>query len=127
MRPFVHPAIEDISIEAVLHALADPVRVAICAELSGPRCTANCSAFQQILNEEPVPKSTLSQHFRILREAGLIRSERRGVEVLNASRFAEFDARFPGLLTSIVKAYQLQIAEKQANVKNKRRTSRRST
>ncbi len=120
MRPFLHPAIEDISIEAVLHALADPVRVAICTELSGPGCTANCSAFQEIL-KEPIPKSTLSQHFRILREAGLVRSERRGVEVLNSFRFAEIDARFPGLLTSILSAYKLQITERQAHSKRKRR------
>ena len=120
MRPLVHPAIEDISVEAVLHALADPVRVAICAELSGPGCTANCSAFQEVLNE-PVPNSTLSQHLRILREAGLIRSERRGVEILNSPRFAEIDARFPGLLTSIVNAYNVQIAKKQAHSKKKKR------
>ena len=120
MRPLVHPAIEDISVEAVLHALADPVRVAICAELSGPGCKSNCSAVQEILNE-PVPKSTLSQHFRILREAGLIRSERRGVEVLNSSRCAEIDARFPGLLTSIVNAYELQISGRQVRSKKKKR------
>ncbi len=120
MRPLVHPAIEDISVEAVLHALADPVRVAICAQLSGPGCTANCSAFQGILNE-PVPNSTLSQHLRILREAGLIRSERRGVEILNSSRCAEIDARFPGLLTSIVNAYNIQIAKRQGHSKKKKR------
>ncbi len=120
MRPLLHPAIEDVSIESVLHALADPVRVAICAELSGPGCTANCSSFQEIANQ-PIPKSTLSQHFRILREAGLIRSERRGVEVLNSSRFAEIDGRFPNLLKSIVNAYKLQIEERQAHPGKKKR------
>ncbi len=120
MRPLLHPAIKDITVEAVLHALADPVRVAICAELAGPGCTANCSAFREILNE-PIPKSTLSLHFRILREAGLIRSERRGVEMINSSRCEEIDARFPGLLASIVNAYQLQIAEKEAQSKRKNR------
>ena len=119
MRPLLHPAIEDISIEGVLHALADPVRVAICAKLSGPGCSANCSAFQEILNQ-PVPKSTLSQHFRILREAGLIRSERHGVEVLNFSRFEEIDARFPSLLAAIVNAYKLQIAEREAHSKKRK-------
>ena len=120
MRPLVHPAIEDISVEAVLHALADPVRVAICAEQSAPECKSNCSAVQEILNEA-VPTATLSQHFRILREAGLIRSERRGVEVLNSSRCAEIDARFPGLLTSIVNAYELQISGRQFRSNNKKR------
>ena len=120
MRPLLHPAIEDIAVEALLHALADPVRVAICAELSGPGCTANCSAFREILNE-PIPKSTLSSHFRILREAGLIRAQRRGVEMLNSSRFEEIDARFPGLLASIVNAYKLQIAQREAQSKKKKR------
>ncbi len=79
-----------------------------------------CSAFREILNE-PIPKSTLSLHFRILREAGLIRGERRGVEMLNSSRFQEVDARFPGLLAPIVNAYKLQIAEREAQSKKKKR------
>ncbi len=120
MRPLLHPAVEDIAVETLLHALADPVRVAICAELSKPRCTANCSAFREILNE-PIPKSTLSLHFRILREAGLIRGERCGVEMLNSPRFEEIDARFPGLLASIVNAYKLQIGERDAQSKKKKR------
>jgi len=120
MRPFIHPAIGDITVEAVLHALADPVRVAICAEIAGQECAANCSAFQRIL-AEPIPKSTLSLHIRVLREAGLIRSEHRGVEVLNSSRCAEVDLRFPGLLGSIVSAYGLQMADGKTHPKwNKR-------
>jgi hypothetical protein len=34
MRPLIHPSIEDITVEGILHALADPVRVAIYAELA---------------------------------------------------------------------------------------------
>jgi DNA-binding transcriptional ArsR family regulator len=111
MRPLVHPALEDISLEGLLHALADPVRFAIFAQIASQQCSASCSAFQDVLTE-PIPKSTLSQHFRILREAGLIRSERRGVEVLNSSRCEEIDTRFPGLLSSIVHAYMLQSTSK---------------
>jgi DNA-binding transcriptional ArsR family regulator len=55
-----------------------------------------------------VPKSTLSQHFKALREAGLIRSERRGVEMYNTPRCAEIDRRFPGLLAAIVNAHKMQ-------------------
>ena len=120
MRSLLHPAIEDVSVEAVLHALADPVRVAIFAELAGQECKANCSSFREILNQ-PIPKSTLSLHFRVLREAGLIRGERRGVEMLNTSRCEEIDARFPGLLASIANAYRLQIEEKEAQSKKKKR------
>lgn len=119
MRLFSHPAIEDITVEAVLHALSDPVRVAIYAEIVEQECAANCSTFQQVL-AEPIPKSTLSQHIRVLREAGLICSEHRGVEVLNTSRCAEVDIRFPGLLGSIVSAYGRQTADVKRHAKRKK-------
>ena len=95
MRPLIHPAMDDVTVEAILHALSDPVRVAIFAEIVGQDCSQNCSSFLQV-EGEAIPKSTLSQHFKILREAGLIRGERRGVEMHNASRCAEVDARFRG-------------------------------
>ncbi len=57
------------------------------------------------VSKKTVPKSTLSQHFKALREAGLIRSERRGVEMLNTSRCAEIDSRFPGLIAAIINAH----------------------
>ena len=119
MRRFNHPAVEDITVEAVLHALSDPVRAAICAEIVGQDYAANCSTFQKLL-AEPIPKSTLSQHIRVLREAGLIRSEHRGVEVLNSSRCAEVDTRFPGLLGSIVSAYGMQRADWKSKAKQKK-------
>jgi DNA-binding transcriptional ArsR family regulator len=52
-----------------------------------------------------IPKSSLSQHFKVLREAGLIRSERQGVEMRNTSRCGEVDVRFPGLLPAILDAH----------------------
>ena len=55
-----------------------------------------------------IPKSSLSQHFRVLREAGLIRSERHGVEMRTFARSAEVEARFPGLLGAILDAYQTE-------------------
>jgi DNA-binding transcriptional ArsR family regulator len=107
MRPLFHPSVEEISVEAILHALSDPVRVAILAELAGSQCSHSCSEFLQV-REKDIPKSTLSQHFKALREAGLIRSERRGVEMHNTSRCAEVDERFPGLIEAIVKAHHIQ-------------------
>ena len=109
MRPLFHPAIDDVPVEAILHALSDPVRVAIFADIVGQDCTQKCSNFIH-LNETPIPKSTLSQHFRILREAGLIRGERRGVEMHNVSRCAEIEQMYPGLLAAIVQAHTLQLA-----------------
>src|ERR1700748_2452910 len=94
MRPLSHPSVEDISVEAILHALSDPVRVAIFAELVGSECSHNCSSFLNI-SERSIPKSTLSQHFKVLREAGLICGERRGVEMHNTSPCAGQDKSFP--------------------------------
>ena len=108
MRPLVHPSIDDVTVEGILHALSDPVRVAIFADIVGSDCSQNCSNFLNV-SDKAIPKSTLSQHFKALREAGLIRGERRGVEMQNSSRCAEIEKRFPGLIPAIVDAYKIQL------------------
>src|SRR5246127_3917669 len=110
MRPLFHPSIEDVTVEGVLHALSDPVRVAIYADIVAQECAQNCSIFLTV-RDKAIPKSTLSQHFRILRESGLIRSERHGVEMHNVSRCAELEKRFPGLIRAIVTAHTIQSAD----------------
>jgi DNA-binding transcriptional ArsR family regulator len=124
MRPLVHPSIDDVTVEGILHALSDPVRVAIFADIVGSGCAQNCSNFVNV-SDKPIPKSTLSQHFKALREAGLIRGERRGVEMQNTSRCTEIEKRFPGLLTAIVNAYNLQLPGKPSGG-NGRKPARRS-
>lgn len=99
-RPFVHPAVEDVALESVLYALADPVRLAIVSKLIAGGCPMNCSTAAP----DRLPKSTQSHHYKVLREAGLIRSERRGTEVVNTLRCEEIDAKFPGVLPAILKA-----------------------
>ena len=111
MRPLVHPAIDDVTVEGILHALSDPVRVAIFADIVGSDCSQNCSNFLNV-SDKAIPKSTLSQHFKALREAGLIRGERRGVEMQNTSRCAEIEKRFPGLIAAIVNAHKIQLVGK---------------
>jgi DNA-binding transcriptional ArsR family regulator len=118
MKPLIHPEIADVPVEAILHALSDPVRVAICAEIVGQECSQNCSTFLHA-GGKPIPKSTLSQHFKILREAGLIRGERRGLEMHNTSRCAEVDARYPGLIATIVNAHKIQLADEARRGKKK--------
>lgn len=119
MRPLVHPSIEDVSVEAILHALADPVRLAIYARIIGSQSSRSCSALMTGTAVD-VPKSTLSQHFKVLREAGLIRSERLGVEMQNSSRCAEVEARFPGLVPAVMSAYEAQ-QKREARVGGDRR------
>jgi DNA-binding transcriptional ArsR family regulator len=125
MRPLFHPSIEDVTVEAILHALSDPVRVAIYADIVGSQCSQSCSNFLKV-SEKAIPKSTLSQHFKALREAGLIRGERHGVEMLNTSRCAEIEKRFPGLIAAIVNAHNVQMKEKtRAGKRNPLRRSAR--
>ena len=110
MKPLIHPDIDNITVEGILHALSDPVRVAIYADMAGAGCAQTCSTFLQVV-DRPIPKSTLSQHFRTLREAGLIRSERQGVEMLNTTRCGEIEQRFPGLIPAILNAHAIQQRE----------------
>jgi DNA-binding transcriptional ArsR family regulator len=126
MRPLFHPSIEDVTVEGILHALSDPVRVAIFADIAGSNCSQNCTTFVNV-SERPIPKSTLSQHFKALREAGLIRGERRGVEMQNTSRCTEIDQRFPGLIAAIVNAHNIQSRDKsQSGNSIKRKPAKRS-
>jgi len=100
MVQFVHPARQDITLSGVLSALADPNRLRIIKGLLGQKDVMSCTA------AAPCPhmaKSTLSNHFRVLREAGLIHTSKQGVEHRNAVREADINARFPGLLKSILK------------------------
>jgi len=123
MRPLIHPSIDDVTLEGILHALADPVRAAIYADLAARDRAATCSAFVNVVDRE-IPKSTLSQHFRALREAGLIRSERAGVEMRSHTRCKEIEQRFPGLISSIMNAYAIESGEKSRAAKRKARKSR---
>jgi DNA-binding transcriptional ArsR family regulator len=107
MRPLFHPSLEEVTVEGILHALSDPVRAAIFADIVAQECAQKCSTFLTV-SEQAIPKSTLSQHFRVLREAGLIRGERHGVEMHNLSRCAEIERRFPGLMLAILNAHTIQ-------------------
>jgi DNA-binding transcriptional ArsR family regulator len=86
-------------ITAVLQALADPIRLAVVRELATSDQPRPCGSFLQ-----PVTKSTLSHHFRVLREAGIIEQRIEGTRKLTSLRRAELDAAFPGLLDSLVRA-----------------------
>ncbi len=111
-RPLTHPNIEDTTVAGILHALADPVRLTIVRELLRAEANLNCTQMADRLEVE-MPKSTCSQHYRILRESGLIFSERKGVELTSRVRMHELERRFPGLLQSILKAYEQETLETQ--------------
>lgn len=93
-----HPAREDLDLPSVLHALSDPVRLEIVAGLADGAERA-CGSF-----DVGVTKSTCTHHFRVLREAGLIRQRQQGTMRLNSLRRDDLEARFPGLLATILAA-----------------------
>jgi len=81
----------------VLRALADPVRLDLVRQLSRSDSAIACGRF-----DTRVAKNTLSHHFKILREAGIIATHREGGQSLNVLRTDELDAAFPGLLTAVL-------------------------
>ena len=96
-RPLQHPTRDAITLDGVLHALADPVRRGIVRKLlasPGLHCAGGC--------RPDLAPSTVSFHHRVLREAGLIRSEKQGVAVTNTLRRDDIEQRFPGLLDAIL-------------------------
>lgn len=97
-----HPTCEELELGAVLHALSDPVRLRIVAELAQGECECTCGSF-----ELPVTKSTCTHHFKVLREAGVIKQRQQGTTRLNKLRRADLEARFPGLLETILRAADL--------------------
>jgi DNA-binding transcriptional ArsR family regulator len=119
-RPLTHPDAAAITLAGLLFALADPVRLAIVRELLKSPAGLNCTEAAARL-EFSMPKSTCSQHYRILRESGLIASERRGTEVVSHVRSQLLAERFPGLLESVFKAY-----ERERQPSSRRRASRAS-
>jgi len=92
------PARDEIELGAVLHALSDPVRLRMVAALDGDEERA-CGSF-----DVPVTKSTCTHHFKILREAGVIRQRPHRTSRLNSLRREDLDARFPGLLDTILRS-----------------------
>jgi DNA-binding transcriptional ArsR family regulator len=93
------PARDDLELPAVLHALSDPQRLAIVRMLAASDEPRRCGSFAL-----PLAKSTLTHHFRVLREAGVIAQHEEGTARLNALRRDDLDARFPGLLDAVLGA-----------------------
>jgi DNA-binding transcriptional ArsR family regulator len=96
-----HPVRDEIDLGAVLHALSDPVRLKIVACLAAEQCAQTTGSF-----DVPVSKSTCTHHFRVLREAGVIRQHQVGTARMNSLRMDDLDARFPGLLETVLKSSQ---------------------
>ncbi|GAA2785476.1 hypothetical protein GCM10010521_74600 [Streptomyces rameus] len=93
--PLPEPAVSDLRLETVLGALSDPLRLRIVRKLllESEEFDHTCGWFG--LDR---PKSSLTHHFRALREAGITRQRQYGLERRSHVRVADLNARFPGLL-----------------------------
>ncbi len=98
MSEFVHPGLDDVPLSAALHALACPVRLEIVQTLS-EKGECNC---EEALPRKGVPKSSRSNHMKVLRSAGVIATRKDGRERLCSLRREEFSARFPGILEAVL-------------------------
>ena len=96
-----HPTRSELELPAVLHALSDPVRLRMVAALARSETEPSCGSF-----DVPVTKSTCTHHFKVLREAGIIRQRQEGTARLNTLRREDLDASFPGLLDTILRSVQ---------------------
>ena len=94
------PTRDEIELGRVLHALSDPVRLKIvCSLANGGEC-----AMGQV--DVPVSKSTCTHHFKVLREAGVLAQRQVGTARMNTLRRGDLDARFPGLLETVLRSVE---------------------
>lgn len=98
MRTFYHPSREEISLPTVLYALSDPIRLEIVAALArGGEHTCETLGVE-------IPRSTMSHHYKVLREAGIVRKRAVGTQHFMSLRREDLDALFPGLIDAVIGA-----------------------
>ena len=104
MREPHHPPREELELPSVLHALSDPARLEIVRRLAVGTEEWSCGRFELGLS-----KATLSHHFRVLREAGVVRTRPDGRKRLLSLRSDDLNARFPGLLDAVLTGERAQV------------------
>lgn len=99
-RAMPHPDAGEIELTSVLFALSEPARLDLVRLIAadGPQTVAQCYSV-----DPDSPKSTFSHHLKTLREAGVVRNEAVGRQRRISLRRDELDARFPGLLDSVLR------------------------
>jgi DNA-binding transcriptional ArsR family regulator len=93
-----YPTFDQLDLVEVLRALADPVRLELVRALDEAHGAIPCNQFPT-----HVGKSTLSHHFKVLREAGLVYAQDAGTRRFYTLRHDDLEARFPGLLDAVVR------------------------
>jgi DNA-binding transcriptional ArsR family regulator len=92
-----HPTTDEIELTDALHALSDPLRLELVRVLDECGEERSCGTF-----DLPIAKSTATHHWRVLRECGVVASRTDGTRKFQRLRRADLDARFPGLLDTIL-------------------------
>ncbi|KEA50950.1 MULTISPECIES: ArsR/SmtB family transcription factor [Mangrovibacter] len=92
-----HPEREQIRLENVLLALGNPIRLDVVKSLAEQGEQA-CGTLRR-----DVAKSTMTHHWRVLRDSGIIWQRPQGRENLISLRREDLDALFPGLLETLLK------------------------
>ena len=98
MRVLPQPGVLALGLADVLHALGDPVRLEIIHRLAADG-EVTCAP-----EGMDIPKSTMSNHWRILREGGITTTVVDGRHRRMSLRRDELEQRFPGVLTAILAA-----------------------
>jgi DNA-binding transcriptional ArsR family regulator len=98
MKTVVHPSRKDLRLENILYALSDGVRLSVVQQLA-KHGQMTCGEFAACENKG---KSTMTHHFKVLREAGIIYTEIDGREHLTSLRAKDLETCFPGLLGAVL-------------------------
>jgi len=102
-EPLPEPSIDKLQLEALMGALADPLRLTIVRKLmlESEDYDHSCGWFGF-----DRPKSSLTHHFKALREAGIIRQRQYGLERRSRVRTEDINQCFPGLLELVARWHQ---------------------
>ena len=98
MKTVTHPQVQDLDLTKIFQALGDPTRLKLVRMLAAEEdlsCSVLCLGR---------PKSSMSHHFKVMIDAGLLRVDVAGNTHKNNLRLNDLESRFPGLMTSILRS-----------------------
>ncbi|GMA24509.1 transcriptional regulator [Luteimicrobium album] len=99
------PPVAELTLTTVLAALADPVRLTLLRVIAdagdGPIDCGDCAAAAPDITRS---ESTISHHYKVLRDAGITRTHKQGRHRIIEIRRGDVEARFPGLLDAVLAA-----------------------
>ncbi|MDG1287983.1 MAG: hypothetical protein P8P30_10565 [Rickettsiales bacterium] len=101
MKILAHPPLKEITLSNILYALGDESRLHIVKNLLEAKEPLTCT--QGVSGIKKLPISTRSHCFQVLRQAGVIRSEKKGRECYSEVRVNELEKKFPSLIQTIVR------------------------